>query len=399
MNILQVCKKVPFPPRDGECIAIHSLTSAFHQLGHQVTIAAINTLKHHVDQSAIPEEFQSIAEMHTSDANTGVKVKDAVKNLFSDRSFHIQRFDIPSFHHLLINLLKKNKFDIVQLEGLYLAPYVSTIRAHSKAKIVMRSHNVESEIWQRLADNLPFGIKKKYIQVLVNRLRKFEIDSMNTYDAHVPITSRDEEWFAQMGNTVPTHAIPTGIQPDKYLPDHSHTLFPSVFIFGSLDWRPNQEGILWFLENVWPIVSKKNKGLKLFIAGRSAPEWMKRLKGPSIELVGEVDDARDFFRSKSIMAVPLLSGSGIRIKIIEALALEKAVVSTCIGAEGLGCKPGKHLLIADKPAEFAAALQKCLDDINLCRQLGTEGRRFVESRYHNLNLAGELINFYKTSVL
>jgi len=96
---------------------------------------------------------------------------------------------------------------------------VGEARTFSGAEAFMRSHNVESEIWQRLADNLPFGLKKKYIQVLVNRLRKFEIDSMNTYDAHVPITSRDEEWFVQMGNIIPTHAIPTGIQPNKYLPD------------------------------------------------------------------------------------------------------------------------------------------------------------------------------------
>lgn len=399
MKILQVCKKVPFPPRDGETIAIHSLASAFNDLGHEVTIAAINTRKHHIDAGALNEDYGKIAEVFTADVNTSVHPIGALKNLFSQQSYHIQRFDSQAFHQLLINLLSKKEFDIVQLEGLYLSPYVKTIRAHSKARIVMRSHNVESEIWQRLADNHPFGLKKKYLQLLVNRLRQYEISQINDFDAHVPITPRDQEWFLQMGARVPVKTIPTGIDPAKYIPDHSQVHFPSVFIFGSLDWRPNQEGILWFIEQVWPKVVKRNEGLKLFIAGRSAPEWMNRLKGRSIEMVGEVDSALDFYKSKAIMAVPLLSGSGMRIKIIEALAMEKPIVSTCIGAEGLGCKSGKHLLIADKPDQFANAIQRCLDDVNLCFQLGKDGRRFVETKYNYLNLAEDLIRFYQTSVL
>lgn len=394
MRILQLCKKFPYPPYDGEVIAIQSLSKAFQQLGQDLTVLAINTKKHFFPPEQLPEEIATWGSFHSVFVDTDVRPWPAFLNLFGRDSYNIDRFDHPDFRKKLEQLLQQERFDIIQLEGLYLTPYIDSIRKYSDAKISFRAHNIEFEIWERLADNASNPIKKAYLQLLARRLKRYEIAQLNRADALVPITEKDQQYFEYLGCQLPSQVIQTGVDADRLIPDRSQLKYPSVFHLGSLDWMPNQEGMLWFLENVWPKVREVLPDLRFYMAGRNLPKRFAQLCHPNVEIIGEVLDAVAFMNQKAIMVVPLHAGSGMRIKIMEALALEKTIVSTDVGAEGIAAIHGEHILRANEADAFAQAIIRCATDRTFFNRIGKQGRQLAFERYNNKRLGERLLDFY-----
>ncbi len=265
MRILQLTKKFPFPLKDGESIAVTNLSKSLRSLGCKITLLSMNTVKHYISPESIPDSFDHYKEIYRVDLDNRVTISGALKNLFSNESYHINRFYFEEFRIKLIEILETNQYDFIQLETLYLAPYIELIRKHSKAKIVMRSHNVEFEIWNRIAANTLFYPKKIYINYLVKKLKKFELERLSKYDALVTVTQRDLETYQKLGYEGKGISLPIGIDCDEYISD-THSLDSlSISFIGSLDWIPNLEGLNWFLDKVWPLVSKENPDLKLHI--------------------------------------------------------------------------------------------------------------------------------------
>jgi polysaccharide biosynthesis protein PslH len=395
MKILQIANKFPYPAKDGGSIATLSLSRSFAALGHEVTILAVNTSKHYTDPASVPPELTDAIRFIGVRVNTDIKVLRLIRNfLFSSLPYNAERFISKGFDDTLKKLLTDEKFDIIQLEGLYLAPYLGTIRAYSKARVVMRAHNIEHEIWERTVTRTE-GIKKLYISHLARRIRRMEFRFLNSYDAILPITSRDGEMLRKFGCRLPLHVVPMGINAGELLPDHSKLEFPSLFHIGALDWMPNQEGLLWFFENVWEKIVAKYPDLIFYLAGRNAPQHFKALPYPNVVYMGEVDDAYDFIRSKAVMIVPLLSGSGMRIKIIEGMALGKAIVTTSIGTEGIATKHGNNIFITDDPDDFARDVCALIRDRNFCLKIGENARNFVVENYDNTAITNSLAEFYQ----
>lgn len=357
MKILQLCNKFVYPPKDGGAIGIFNYTKAFSSLGCSVTMLAMNTSKHPYDVKKLPEEIKQLAEFITVDVDNAVKPFHALSNLLQNRSYNIARFISSEYNDKLIELLHQNKFDIIQLEGLYLSPYVETIRAFSDAKIVMRSHNIEHEIWERIADNEKNVFKRWYLKILAKQLRTYEISRLNKYDLMTSVTERDAQMLRSFGCELPIHVCPAPYDETVLKVDKSKMEFPSLFYIGALDWMPNVEGLEWFLKNVWQKISEQFPDLKFYIAGRNANQ-IKFPEQKNVVVTGEVENAYDFMNSKAVMIVPLFSGSGIRVKIIEGMALGKTIVSTSLGAEGIPCKDGQNILIADSPELFAEKIAK-----------------------------------------
>jgi polysaccharide biosynthesis protein PslH len=163
-----------------------------------------------------------------------------------------------------------------------------------------------------------------------------------------------------------------------------------------MDWMPNQQAVSWFVKNVWPTIYNQLPEARFYIAGRNMQGWVKSLSVPGVIVAGEVEDAFGFINSKSVMVSPLLSGSGMRIKIIEGMAMGKAIVSTAIGAEGIDCTSGENILIADEPATFAAVVIDLLKNPSKISDLGTAAHQLAGQRYDNQRIIRELTEFYKT---
>jgi len=396
MKILQLAHKVPWPPKDGEAIAILTLSKGFFLHGHQVTVLAMNTEEHHVEKEDVPEHLAAEIDFHIVNIPANNSLGKILQNLFlSDLPLHAERCISNAYYDALIRLLSEKKFDVIQIEGLYLCPYIPVIRKYSDALVSYRAHNIEHEIWQRT--NQIAGVWRFfYLRRLVRRLKKFELNFLNQYDVLVSITERDGYILDQLGNRKPRYTSQTGIHLSSLIPTAKNLEYPSLFHIGALDWPPSQEGLLWFLNFCWPAIHEKYPSLKFYIAGRNVPAWIEsRFKSDYVIFLGEVEDAYTFMNSKAIMIVPLHSGTGMRIKIIEGMALGKAIVSTSVGCEGIPAIDHENILIADKPQDFIASIDALLSDKSLFERLCKNSVDFIRAKFDNLAIVGALIDFYK----
>ncbi len=264
MRILQLCKKFPYPLKDGESIAVTYLSKALRDLGCEITLLCMNTTKHYTDPSKLPDDFDHYESIHCTPLDNSINAVDAFLNLFSVSSYHVERFVSAPFRDKLVQLLQRNTYDIIQLETLYLAPYVSTIKRYSDAHVVMRAHNVEHEIWERISQNTRFLPKKWYLTHLARKLKNYEVGSLNDYDFLLALTDRDLRKFKTLGYKNGAIASPIGLETGQYVvrPPSKPLKHPlSLCFIGSLDWMPNREGLSWFFaQSVACTVSETSTG-------------------------------------------------------------------------------------------------------------------------------------------
>ena len=394
MNILMLCNKSPYPPSEGGPMAMNSIVNGLIEAGHKVKILAVNSEKYHIKEKDIPQAYKDKTGIELVDIDLRINVKEAFKNLFTDKSYHVERFISEAFRQKLIEILKKDQYDIVQLEMIYMAPYIETIRANSKALIVLRAHNVEHLIWDRIAKKTSFLPKKWYLNHLVRTLREYELNAINKVDGIAAITYRDAAFFR--GETaVPVIDIPFGVNPDDFTPSYEVMENPTLYHIGSMNWMPNEEGIRWFLKNVWDRLHERMPELKLNLAGRHMPKWLMNLKKDNVTVLGEVPSAQEFIRDNGIAIVPLLSGSGIRIKIIESMAMGKTVITTMIGAEGIQYSEYNNIIIADNPTKIVETICRIMKEPEEIMRIGRNARKLIEDVYDNKKIIDRLLIFYE----
>lgn len=393
MNILMLCNKSPYPPGEGGPMAMNSIVKGLLAAGHNVKILAVNSEKYHIKEEDIPESYKKQTGIELVNLDLRIRPISAFKNLFSDKSYHVERFISKDFNNKLIKILKKDKYDIVQLEMIYMAPYIETIREYSNARIILRTHNVEHLIWDRIAKKTKFPPKRWYLNHLVRTLKNYEMNALNKVDGIAAITYRDAAFFR--GETaVPVIDIPFGVNPDEFIPHYEINENPTLYHIGSMNWMPNEEGIYWFLDKIWTKVAKRNPDLQLNLAGRNMPSWLLNLKKRNINIFGEVPDAKEFVKNNDIAIVPLLSGSGIRIKIIESMAMGKTVITTMVGAEGIQYSEYENIIIADSPAKMVEVICKIVKDPEEAQRIGRNARHLVEDIYDNKKIIERLLIFY-----
>ena len=262
--------------------------------------------------------------------------------------------------------------------------------------MILRAHNVEHLIWRRVAESTRHGLRRWYLKHLSLTLRAYELEHIGDYDGVVCITRNDADYFRANGCRRPIVDIPFGVEIEE-LPNVEAEP-ASLFHIGAMDWMPNRESIQWMLDEVWPVVHREVPQARLYLAGRKMPERWMRADIEGVNVVGEVPDAMHFIASKQINVVPLLSGSGIRVKIIEAMSVGKAVVTTTVGAQGIDYTDGENLLIANTPQEFAQQIKRLVDDPGYCSRVGQAAARLVAEHYDGRRLAARLTDFYQKTM-
>ncbi|MDX2069421.1 MAG: glycosyltransferase family 4 protein [Haliscomenobacter sp.] len=392
MNILQLCKKFPFPLKEGEAIAVNYLSRGLVEQGCEVDLLAMNTSKHPYTHAEWPQEFDHYREVQAVEVDNRLSIGGAINNLFSRTSYHVSRFDTPEFAAALSALLEKNQYDAILLETLYLAPYISLIRSKSKAVVVMRSHNVEFAIWERVITHTRSAFKRRYLYYLTQKLRRFEIEQLKNYDLLAPVSEHDLQVFKALGYTGYHLVAPIGLDLEAYVvkPLDKNEAIKLGFI-GSLDWMPNQEGLQWFLQKVWPLLQGRFPNLVFDIAGRNAPEGFLREKIPGVNFLGEVPNAADFVATHLLSLAPLRSGSGLKVKVLEAMALGRVVLGTSIALEGIPAQDGRHVLLANTPEDFVRQISFLLEKPELAAGLGAAARDLIQSTFDYRDVARKMI--------
>jgi glycosyltransferase involved in cell wall biosynthesis len=396
MKILFLCKKFPYPLKDGESIAVSNLCKELKSMGCDLSLLSMNTSKHYSDPSALPPEYNYFTTLYTVDLDNTLKPWKAIASIVSGESYHVRRFKSSAFKAKLIEILKQEKFDIIQLETLYLAPYVETIREYSEAKIVMRAHNVEHEIWERITSNTGSNVRKLYLAYLTRKLKAYEIAQFPAYDYLVTLTERDLNQFRQKGYTNGASAAPIGFDTETY-PYTTPTFGPemSLCFIGSLDWMPNMEGLDWFLTNCWPGIHERWPRITLHVAGRNTPASLLNLRLPNVTIHGEVPDAADFINQHAVMIVPLFSGSGMRVKIVEGMMMGKVILTTTVGKEGIEGEHKRHFLVADDAAQFVQAISFCVDHPDQALAISRNAQANAEKQFDSGQAARKIIDIYK----
>jgi len=397
LKVLQICHKMPFPQRDGGALSLYN--NALGLLHHNIDlkVLAINTPRQWVSDEEFPKDFLQKTNFEYVRVDTRIKLLKVLVNLFSNESYFVTRFYSERFEKHLIRLLQKGNFDIVQLEHLYLCLYIDSIRRNSDARIILRPQNIEGKVWNELIENGINPVMKKYFQLAGKRLVVFENSAMKKPDGIIAISSIDEEMIrARVGN-VPVTCIPFGLSAKKVtVKRQSNEMeMPVFYHLGSMDWRPNIQGINWFLNEIFPRLVEKFPGIRIRLAGKRMPQRLRKIKSHNLLIDGEVEDALTYHQKNDVLIVPLLSGSGIRVKIIEAMAAGNAVISTSRGAEGIPYKHHVNLLIANTAEEFIQCMAECISDKKLCLEIGTNARNLVLQHFDLLYTSKQMIDFYQ----
>jgi glycosyltransferase involved in cell wall biosynthesis len=392
MKLLVVGNRVPWPLHDGGAIATYGMLRSLAENGAEVHFFTFNTKKHFAENATI-EKYFGFCKVYLQPLDAGVKAVKALLNLFTGKSYHMERYEDNVASVALGRLMDQEAFDAVLVEGLYSVPvYLRAVSARKhRTPAAYRAHNLEYQIWARLAAASPNPVKKWYLGLQANRLKKFEQRTWSAFQAIVPIVTTDEiaikmyldRTIAKSSNKqIP--AIQTyqpGISIERPFAFIHQPL--SLFHIGSMEWQANEQGVLWFLQKVWPLLLVKYPQAQFHLAGKGLSKSDPRFFQTGVVNHGEVSDAEDFMHQHGIMVVPIQAGSGIRIKTLEAMALGVPVVSTSVGAQGLSVTSGTEMFIADQPQQFADAIATLLANPAQAQTLTTQARAYVE-QHHNL---------------
>ncbi|TKC12187.1 glycosyltransferase [Pedobacter polaris] len=399
MKVLMLTNRVPFPPNSGYPIVVYNTIKGLLKLGVDVTLFSINASKHNVDVDDIYDPVFEKINFHSFNIDTEVNIWGAFFNIFSNQSYNVSRFYDEDAEKLLENVLREQEFDIVQFEGLFVVPYLDTIKEHSKAKLIYRAHNIEFDVWEKLAAREQFRPRRKYLEFLSRRLKVYETEQINRFHQVFAISEPDRQNILRLGCQTRLDVFPVAIDFEKYNVDVTKTSFPTLFHLGAMDWRPNKEGLEWFLDEIWPDIEKLSGELRFYIAGKNMQKQFFDYDSENLIVEGEVFDAVEFMNSKAIMIVPLLSGSGMRVKIIEGMAMQKCIIATTMAAEGINCENGKNIMIADTPDEFYRSILQCITQPNKWQDIGKNARKTVE-RDHEINSnAKRMLAIYEILIL
>lgn len=378
-RILILTNRVPYPLKDGGNMAMKAMVDGYHSNGYEVYLLSMNTTRHYIDKKEAEKAYSHIYAFEAVDVDNELHVMSTINNfLFSKEANHVMRFRSTDFKQKLHAVLKSFEPDFVQIESIYLSTYLNSIGSGSRAKTILRLHNIEYQVWERLANETKQPLKKYYLNNLAKRIKKFEESAWSKYDLLLPITNEDEEKVKRVLPTIRLHTVPytikstnsSAVTEEKWVGYH----------IGAMDWLPNVEGINWFLDG-WQEISKTAPDFNFYYAGRNMPESFKEKEIDGVICEGEVEDAQAFISDKKILIVPIRSGGGIRVKILEAMSQGKVVISTQIGIQGIDAEPGKHYLAANTIKEFSIQIQWVLDNKSQAEGISQKAKELIYTKY------------------
>jgi sugar transferase (PEP-CTERM/EpsH1 system associated) len=310
------------------------------------------------------------------------------ESLFGGLPDLAKRLASPEFEAALTRLLQTETFDVIQCEALEMVPFLLN-RPGLTARLVLDEHNAEYLLQRRIFEqDWQSGWKRRpaalYSWLQARRLTTYERKALARFDRAIAVSHPDRAALESLSPTKrPIAVIPNGIDLDEYRPDPVEEEKPDTLVFtGTMDFRPNVDAVTWFVGEVWPLILIKKPGANFFIVGRRPSPAVAALQNqPGVEVTGEVADARHFVRKSALYVVPMRMGGGVRFKVLEALAMGKAVVTTAMGADGIDLTGGEEAVVADTAADFAREVLELLDDPHRRESLARQGRRFVEKNF------------------
>jgi len=397
MRILWLLPQLPYPPDTGGKQDPLNMMRVFAELGDDIT-AGIVYFKFK-DKPVIPPEFAAlVCDTFWIPGNPQSKVAQLFGSLSDPVPFNFRRYYSEEGVGIVADAMSaKPSFDAVIIDHFHLGQLTLDAREKLKEKgiqppkLVLRTPNVESNIVTRYAEKIDNVLVKTFAQKEASKMKPYEAKTLPEFDLVAAITPVDRDTFISFTKKpVNIISVTAGVDIDEIKPSDEPPVRGEVAFVGTFDWQPNVDGALWMINKVWPRILKKVPDAHLSIVGRNPPPYLVQKGSESITITGKVDSVAEYVRRASCIAVPLWIGSGMRLKILEAFAHGRAVVSTSLGAEGIEAVNGEHIVIADKPDDFALSVVEILTNGEKRDSIGRNARKLAEEKYSWDKVSNEL---------
>ena len=391
MKILFLSPTVPFPLTDGGRIRVFNLLKQIAEKS-EVTLLALETQT--TDAEGVAELQQFGIQVHlVPNAPTLPRVSfgTLLKAFFKRQPITVARYDVPTYRQKFRELITNETFDLVHYEMFHIAQF----QTETDLPSVLSQQNVDSAIWRRLCSETtnPFYKFAYWTQQLA--FQRYERVLSPKFDVVTCTSDIDATVFQQHCAEDAIEIIPNGVDVTHYLPDYSSEASAHLIYIGSMDWYPNEDAVAFFTDEVLPRIQEKVPDVAFSIVGGNPSTRVQKLaEREGVVVTGRVPEIKPYFAEATVFVVPLRIGSGTRLKILEALAMGKAIVSTTVGAEGLDLRDGEEIFIADEPIAFADAVTRLLTDSELRRRMGESGRVRVERDYDWRSIGEKLHGVY-----
>lgn len=388
-KIVVVCNKSPFPDIDGGTAATRSLIQGLLNIGYEVHAIIFDTFKHPVKAENIFDEWKIPSFNYKAlSVDTKIRPSNAIQNLlFSNESIHITRVQNEHITRFIQSEIDSLNAEIVVFDGLFALAQIPFLKKQGR-KFIYRAHNVEHAVWERVAQNSNIP-RSYYVELMAKRLKKFELKVLSKIDQVWAISTDTAKFFEE--RRVRTEVVyPSFLISEIEALDSKRNLDRlSLFHIGAMDWLPNLEAIDFFYLDILPLYSEAFPNSTFYVGGRNFPKGRYK-ETNNFKVVGEVDSYQDFVADMDILVVPLLSGSGIRMKIGETMAMGVPVIATRAAMEGIPAVPGTHYLAFENAEEFVMALQQISSDPYLFNKLAFAGRDLALNYFSKQRLAFQL---------
>jgi glycosyltransferase involved in cell wall biosynthesis len=380
MKILWVTTGFLHPTTKGGQIRTLEMLRRLHRR-HEIHYVAIEDPREPEGLAGAPEySTRAYPFQHrVADKRSPAFVLELAKSVFDPEPLSIRRFHPPAMGAFLARLIEKERFDREVCDFLTPASYFPNIE-----RAVLFQHNVETMIWRRRVEHAGNPAARWYLRKQADRMFRFERDICRRAGRIAAVSGQDAATMRELFGVERVTAIPTGVNIEFFTPpDPAPAVDADLAFVGAMDWRPNIDGVQWFVRKVLPLVRRVRPECTLTIVGRTPPPAIAALarEDARIRVTGTVADIRPHLWKSAVSIVPLRIGGGTRLKIYESMAGRVPVVSTSVGAEGLEIHPMEDIRIADSPADFAAACLELLSDPPLRRRQAAAAWEMVAANF------------------
>jgi glycosyltransferase involved in cell wall biosynthesis len=390
MHILFLTQILPYPPNSGPKVKTWHVLKYLSQCGHKITLASFVRPE---ELPYIEDVRQVCASVHPVPLRRS-RISDLgyfLRSQLTGRPFLVERDDLNEMRSLVERIVASEDVNVIHADQLTMTQFALPFakRTGGKPVLVFDAHNAVWTITERMKQNSPFYFRLPLI-LETKRIKQYEGMIIRDFDATLAVTDLDREALIsaipENGSTVRASisVIPIAVDTNQIRPVARRANSLNLLTMGTLYYPPNADGIRWFVGEVFPLIRSKMPGVTLTIIGKNPPNDFLKLaedKSNGIVVTGFVPELDPYFAESALAVIPVRAGGGMRVRILEAFARAIPVVTTTVGLEGIQAQPGKDVLVADTPADFANDVCRALDDKVLLNQLATNGRLLVESKY------------------
>lgn len=394
LRILFLTPQVPFPPHQGTTIRNFNLLAQLSKL-HLIDLLSFAAPTGEAEQLGPLKQLCN--DVHLVPAPLRSMWERAFSLLVTPLPDMALRLNSPLFESVLAEVVRSKAFDIVQVEGIEMGPYLLWLRrwidsrpdGENHPRLVFEDHNAEYVLQRRAYETDRHRARRwvgaAYSWMQWRRLRQYEAAVCRSADAVVAVSDADAAALQSLVPGLKPIVVPNGVDLLRYDPARVEALplgTKALLFTGKMDFRPNVDGVLWFCDEVWPRIRARMSDVHFFVVGKNPHPRLDRLRVlPGVTVTGYVEDTLPYFAGAAIYVVPLRVGGGTRLKVLEAMAMGLPIVSTRLGSEGFSLSAGQEAMLVDAPAEFAGAVVALLHDKAAASKLGRNAQRFVRRHY------------------